>query len=230
MSFSALFIRRPVGTTLLTIALALAGALAYPFLPVSPLPQVEFATIEVQRHPARGQSGNHGLGRGHAARTPVRTHCRAQRNDLHQLSRLHTITLQFDLSRNIDAAARDVQAAINAARGQLPANLPNNPRYRKINPADSPMLIMALTSEVVSRGQMYDVASSMLQQKLSQVEGVGRVVVGGGALPAVRVEVNPTVLNSQGLSLEDVRQALSDANANRPKGDITDGSAILDDQ
>ena len=134
------------------------------------------------------------------------------------------ITLQFDLSRNINAAARDVQAAINAARGQLPANLPNTPFYRKSNPADSPVVILALTSDIVGRARMYDMASSILQQKLSQVEGVGRVIVGGGALPAVRVDVNPTVLNSYGLSLEDVRAVLSGANANRPKGEIADGS------
>src|SRR5205823_3558542 len=131
------------------------------------------------------------------------------------------IVLQFDLSRNIDAAARDVQAAINAARGQLPANLPNNPTYRKVNPADAPILIIALQSDTYNRGQMYDAASSILQQKLAQVGGVGQVFVGGGALPAVRVEVNPTVINRMGMSLEDVRTALANANANRPKGSVS---------
>ena len=224
MNFSALFIRRPVGTTLLTIALALAGALAYPFLPVSPLPQVEFPTIEVNA----ALPGASPETMASAVATPLERQFGriAGLNEMTSISTLGStrVTLQFDLSRSINAAARDVQAAINAARGQLPANLPNNPRYRKSNPADSPVLILGLTSEVVSRGGMYDVASSMLQQKLSQVEGVGRVVVGGGALPAVRVEVNPTVLHSYGLSLEDVRVALASANANRPKGEITDGS------
>src|SRR5262249_8976854 len=132
------------------------------------------------------------------------------------------ISLQFDLSRDINAAARDVQAAINAARGQLPANLPNAPYYRKSNPADSPVMILALTSDLVGRARMYDMASSVLQQKLSQVRGVGRVVGGGGALPAVRVEVNPTILHGYGLSLEDVRAVLSTANANRPNGEIAE--------
>src|SRR5262249_19550029 len=129
-----------------------------------------------------------------------------------------TIVMQFDLSRNIDAAARDVQAAINAARSQLPANLPNNPTYRKVNPADAPILILSLTSDTFPTSRLYDAASSILQQKLSQIEGVGQVLVGGGALPAVRVAVNPTLLNNTGLGLEDVRLALSTANANRPKG------------
>ena len=133
------------------------------------------------------------------------------------------IVLQFDLSRDIDAAARDVQAAINAARSQLPANLPNNPTYRKVNPADAPVLILALTSDTIDKGRIYDAASSILQQKLAQTEGVGQVTVGGGALPAVRVDVNPTELNSFGLGLEDVRQALTSANANRPKGTVGDG-------
>jgi len=130
------------------------------------------------------------------------------------------ITLQFDLNRNIDAAARDVQAAINAARGQLPANLPNNPSYRKVNPADAPIMLLSLTSETVERAHMYDIASSILQQRLAQLPGVGQVNVGGGALPAVRVDVNPMALNKNGLSMEDVRTALAAANANRPKGSL----------
>ena len=120
-----------------------------------------------------------------------------------------SITLQFDLNRNIDAAARDVQAAINAARGQLPANLPNNPWYRKVNPADAPIMLLALTSDLVGRPRMYDIGSTILQQKLAQVQGVGQVIVGGGALPAVRVELNPTALNNTGLALEDVRAAIA---------------------
>ncbi len=131
-----------------------------------------------------------------------------------------SITLQFDLDRNIDAAARDVQAAINAARGQLPANLPNNPWYRKVNPADAPILLLSFTSPVLERARMYDIASTILQQKIAQVEGVGQVFVGGGALPAVRVEANPTALYARGMSLEDVRGFLTTVNVNRPKGDI----------
>ena len=224
MNFSALFIHRPIGTTLLTIALALAGAMAYQFLPVSPLPQVEFPTITVQA----GLPGASPEIMASAVATPLERQFGriAGLNEMTSVSALGTtrITLQFDLSRDINAAARDVQAAINAARGQLPANLPSNPFYRKSNPADSPVLILALTSDMVGRARMYDMASSLLQQKLSQVEGVGRVVVGGGALPAVRVDVNPTILHSYGLSLEDVRAALNGANANRPKGEISDDS------
>src|SRR5262249_25367073 len=136
-----------------------------------------------------------------------------------------TVVLQFDLGRNIDAAARDVQAAINAARSQLPSNLPNNPNYRKVNPADAPILILALTSETVDTSRMYDAASSILQQKLAQVEGVGQVVVGGSALPGVRVDLNPTALDRYGVGLDQVRSALSVANANRPKGEVADGTA-----
>src|SRR5207302_11013677 len=135
-----------------------------------------------------------------------------------------TVVLQFDLGRNIDAAARDVQAAINAARGQLPTNLPNNPTYRKVNPADAPILILALTSETLDTSRMYDVASSILQQKLAQLEGVGQVVVGGSSLPGVRVELDPAVLTNHGIGLNDVRSALAAANANRPKGEVADGT------
>src|SRR5215813_5991393 len=224
MNFSALFIHRPIGTTLLTIALALVGIIAYQFLPVSPLPQVEYATIEVQAA-LPGASADIMVS---AVATPLERQFGriAGLNEMTSTSFLGAtrISLQFDLSRDINAAARDVQAAINAARGQLPANLPNAPFYRKSNPADSPVVILALTSDIVGRARMYDMASSILQQKLSQVPGVGRVVVGGGSLPAVRVDVNPTVLHSYGLSLEDVRAVLSGANANRPKGEIADNS------
>jgi multidrug efflux pump len=224
MNFSALFIRRPIGTTLLTIALALAGMIAYQFLPVSPLPQVEFPTIEVQA----SLPGASPEIMASAVATPLERQFGriAGLNEMTSSSFLGftRISLQFDLSRDINAAARDVQAAINAARGQLPANLPNAPFYRKSNPADSPVVILALVSDIVGRARMYDLASSILQQKLSQVPGVGRVVVSGGSLPAVRVAVNPTVLHSYGLSLEDVRAVLSGANANRPKGEIADNS------
>jgi multidrug efflux pump len=224
MNISALFIRRPVGTTLLMLAIALAGIVAYQFLPVSPLPQVDYPTISV----FATLPGASPETMASAVATPLeREFSRiAGLNEMTSTSYLGStsINLQFDLSKNINAAAREVQAAINAARGQLPPNLPNNPTYRKTNPADSAILILALTSEVLDRGRLYDVASSILLQKISQVEGVGRVFAWGGALPAVRVSVNPTILNSYGLSLEDVRGALFGANANRPKGEIAEGS------
>ncbi len=224
MNLSALFIRRPIGTTLLTVALGLAGMLGYQFLPIAPLPQVEFPTIQVE---ARLPGASPDIMASAVAAPLERQFGRiAGLNEMTSTSYLGstTITMQFDLSRSIDAVAREVQAAINAARGQLPANLPANPMYRKTNPADSPILVLALTSDTVDTGRMYDVAASILQQRLSQVEGVGRVIVGGAALPAVRVEVNPTVLHSHGLSLEEVSAVLSSANVNHPKGDIADGS------
>jgi multidrug efflux pump len=224
MSFSTLFIQRPVATTLLTIALGLAGALAYPLLPVAPLPQVEFSTITV----TASLPGASPETMASAVATPLERQFGriAGLNEMTSVSSLGatSITLQFDMSRRINAAARDVQAAINAAQGQLPPNMPRTPFYRKTNPADSAIIILGLTSDVLDRGRLYDVGASILQQKLSQIPGVGRVIVGGGALPAVRVAVNPTSLNSYGLSLEDVRVALDNANANRPKGDIADGS------
>ncbi len=223
MSISAPFIHRPIATTLLTVAIALSGAVAYKFLPVSPLPQVEFPTISV----SAGLPGASPDTMASSVATPLERQFGriAGVNEMTSTSSLGStnITIQFDLSRNIDAAARDVQAAINAARGQLPANLPNNPSYRKVNPADAPIMILTLTSDVIERARMYDVGSSILQQKLAQVEGVGQVVVGGGALPAVRVDVNPTALNNTGLGLEDVRAALASANANRPKGELAHG-------
>ncbi len=224
MNLSALFIHRPTGTTLLILAIALAGVVAYRFLPVSPLPQVDYPTISV----SASLPGASPETMASAVATPLEREFGriAGLNEMTSTSYLGStsISLQFDLSRNINAAAREVQAAINAARGQLPPNLPNNPTYRKTNPADSAILILALTSDVLDRGRLYDLASSILQQKISQVSGVGRVFVWGGALPAVRVAVNPTVLNSYGLSLEDVRGVLAGANANRPKGEIADGS------
>ena len=222
MSVSAPFIRRPVATTLLTLAIALAGATAYRFLPVSPLPQVEFPTINV----SAGLPGASPSTMASAVATPLERQFGriAGVTEMTSTSSLGStgITIQFDLSRDINAAARDVQAAINAARGQLPANLPNNPYYRKVNPADAPVLILALTSDIVGRPRMYDIGSSILQQKLAQVAGVGQVIVGGGALPAVRVDVNPTALYNNGLGLEDVRATLAAANANRPKGEVAD--------
>ena len=229
MSISSPFIRRPVATTLLTIAIALAGAIAYRQLPVSSLPQVEFPTIQV----SAALPGASPETMASAVATPLERQFGriAGVTEMTSTSNLGacSITLQFDLNRNIDAAGRDVQAAINAARGQLPTNLPNNPNYRKVNPADAPVLIIALTSDTYSQGRMYDVASSILQQKLSQVQGVGQVFVGGSALPSVRVDVNPTALNNYGLGLEDVRTTLANANANEPKGwiDTADQSFLL---
>jgi multidrug efflux pump len=224
VSISAPFIQRPVGTTLLTVALALSGAVAYRLLPVSPLPQVEFPTLQVQA----SLPGASPETMASSVATPLERQFGriAGLTEMTSASYLGStsVILQFELNRNIDAAARDVQAAINAARGQLPANLPTNPTYRKSNPADSPVMILALTSDTHDTGRIYDAASSVLQQKLSQVKGVGQVIISGGALPAVRVEVNPTLLQGRGLALEDVRAFLASANANRPKGEISEST------
>ncbi len=222
MSLSSPFIHRPVGTTLLTVAVTLAGALGYIFLPVSPLPQIDFPTISV----GAALPGASPETMASAVATPLERQFGriAGITEMTSASALGTtsITMQFDLDRDIDAAARDVQAAINAARGQLPTNLPNNPSWRKVNPADAPIMMLSLTSDTYTKAQMYDAASTILQQKLSQVEGVGQVMVGGGAAPAVRVDVNPTILNHMGVGLEDVRAALAAANTNVPKGQISD--------
>ena len=224
MNISGPFIRRPVATTLLTSALALAGAIAFRLLPVAPLPQVEFPTIQV----SAALPGASPETMASAVAMPLERQFGriAGVTEVTSTSSLGstTIVLQFDLTRNIDAAARDVQAAINAARGQLPTNLPNNPAYRKVNPADAPIFILALTSDTLDTSRLYDAASSILQQKLAQVEGVGQVVVGGSALPAVRVELNPTVLNKYGIGFDEVRSALAAANANRPKGELANGT------
>jgi multidrug efflux pump len=221
MSLSAPFIRRPVGTTLLTIAITLAGALSYFFLPVSPLPQVEFPTISV----SASLPGANPETMASAVATPLERQLGriAGITEMTSSSSLGStsIVLQFDLNRNIDAAARDVQAAINAARSQLPSTLPNNPSYRKVNPADAPIMILAMTSETYTKPKIYEAAATIVQQRLSQIDGVGQVNVGGGSSPAVRVSVNPTILNSYGLGMDDVRRALNTANANRPKGQIS---------
>jgi multidrug efflux pump len=224
MNLSAPFIRKPVATTLLTAGMALAGILAFRFLPVSPLPQVDFPTIQVSASlpgadpETMATSVAAPLERqlGHIAGVTemTSTSFRGSTN----------IVMQFDLNRNIDGAARDVQAAINAARSYLPPSLPSNPTYRKVNPADAPILILALTSETATRAQMYDAASTVLQQKLSQVQGIGQVFVGGGSLPAVRVELNPAALNKYGIGLGDVRTLLGNTNVNRPKGQLADGT------
>jgi multidrug efflux pump len=223
MNISEPFIRRPVATTLLTIAMALAGGVAYTLLPVSPLPEIDFPTISV----STGLPGASPQTVASSMATPLERQLGhiAAVSEMTSSSGLGSasITLQFDLNRNFDAAARDVESAINAARGYLPANLPNNPSYRKVNPADSPILILALTSKALDRGALYDAASTVMAQKLSQITGVGQVVVGGSAFPAVRVELNPQALNKYQLGLEDVRSVLSGANANTPKGFFSDG-------
>ena len=220
MNISAPFIRRPVATSLLSVALLLAGALAYRFLPVASLPQVEFPVIQVQAV----LPGASPETMASSVATPLERQFGriAGVTEMTSTSLLGaaTIVLQFDLDRNINAAARDVQAAINAARTQLPANLPNNPTYRKVNPADAPIMILALTSDLLPVGRVYDAADSILAQKLAQVEGIGQVVVGGGAKPAVRAQVDPTLLTQLGISLEQVRSALRAVNANSPKGEI----------
>ena len=228
MNISAPFIRRPVGTALLTTAIALAGAVAYLQLPVAPLPQVDFPTISVGAS-LPGASPEI-MASSVAAPLERQLGHIAGVNEMTSSSTLgsSSITLQFDLNRDINGAARDVQAAINAARANLPANLPSNPTYRKVNPADAPILILALTSDIYDRGQLYDAASTIIQQKLLQIEGVGSVNVGGGALPAVRVDVNPTLLNSFGLSLGDVSTMLGQQNANLAKGQLADDQTTLD--
>ena len=205
----------------MAMALLMAGALAFNFLPVAPLPQVEFPVIQV----SAALPGASPETMASAVATPLERQFGriAGINQMTSTSQLGStsIVLQFDLNRNIDAAGRDVQAAINAARSQLPANLPGNPNYRKVNPADAPILILALTSDILTLPQMYDAADSILSQKLAQIEGVGQVFVGGGAKPAVRAEVNPTLLNKLGVGLDTVRTALTSANANSPKGELT---------
>src|SRR5580692_462430 len=224
MSISAPFIRRPVGTSLLAAALLLSGILAFNYLPVASLPRVDFPVISVgaQLPGADPQT------MASAVATPLeRQFGRISGvNQMTSSSQLGStgIALQFDLNRNIDAAARDVQAAINAARSQLPANLPSNPTYRKINPADAPILILALTSDTVPVARLYDTSDSILAQKLSQVNGVGQVFTYGSAPPAVRAEVNPMLLNKLGVGLDTVRNALNLANANQAKGQVSNGA------
>jgi multidrug efflux pump subunit AcrB len=224
VNISAPFIKRPIGTSLLTLALLMSGALAFSFLPVAPLPQVEFPVIQV----SASLPGASPETMASAVATPLERQFGriAGINQMTSVSQLGStgIVLQFDLTRNIDAAARDVQAAINAARSQLPSYLPGNPWYRKVNPADAPILIMSMTSDSVTLPDIYDQANSILSQKLAQVNGVGQVYVGGGANPAVRAEINPAMLNNYGIGLDAVRTALTAANANRPKGEVANGT------
>ena len=223
MNLSAPFIARPVATTLLTIGLALAGLVAFFGLPVSPLPKIDFPTIQVTAN-LPGASPE-------TVATSVTTPLERRLGAIAGVTEITSsstvgnsrITLQFDLSRDIDGAARDVQAAISAARADMPADLRSNPQYRKLNPADAPVMVIALTSNTLGQGRLFDAGSNILQQKLSQVSGVGQVQLGGSSLPAVRVELNPTALNKYGIGLESVRAALAAANANSPKGAIEVG-------
>ncbi|HLH75496.1 MAG TPA: multidrug efflux RND transporter permease subunit [Candidatus Binataceae bacterium] len=228
MGISDPFIRKPVATTLLVIALMLVGMLAFRHLPVSPIPQVDFPTIQVQAQ----LPGASPQTMASSVATPLERQFGriAGLTELTSSSTLGftTIVLQFDLSRDIDAAAREVEAAINAARSQLPTTLPQNPTYRKVNPSDSPIMMLGLTSDTITRGQIYDLASSIMAQKLSQIQGVGQVIVGGGALPAVRVELNPTQLTNYGIGLDQVRAALAAANANIPKGELANNQESIE--
>jgi multidrug efflux pump len=228
MNISAPFIRRPVATTLLTVGITLAGAIAFNVLPVSPLPQVDFPTISVSASLPGGSP--------EIIASSIATPLERQFSQIAGVTEMTSssslgsasITLQFDLSRDIDGAARDVEAAINAARTYLPANLPANPTYRKVNPADSPIIILGLTSDKYDKPAIYDEASSVIAQKLSQIEGVGQVSVGGGAGPSVRVEVNPMLLNSHGLTISNIQSVLSQQNAHEPAGQISDGVTTAD--
>ncbi|AMP16139.1 efflux RND transporter permease subunit [Collimonas pratensis] len=223
MNISRPFIERPIATTLLTIGVALAGMVAFRLLPVSPLPQVDLPTISV----SAGLPGASPETMAATVATPLERALGsiAGVTEMTSSSTLSStrITMQFDLSRDIDGAARDVQAALNAARNLLPTGLPSNPSYRKVNPADAPIIILSLTSDSMTQGQMYDAADTILAQKLSQVKGVGQVSVGGSSQPAVRVELNPTALNKYGIGSADVRTAIAATNANRPKGVLEDG-------
>ncbi|MGD0532495.1 MAG: efflux RND transporter permease subunit, partial [Methyloceanibacter sp.] len=220
MNLSAVFIHRPIGTTLLTVGLAAAGAIAFFQLPVAPLPEVDFPTISVQATLPGGSPEDVAV----TVASPLERHL-GQIADVTEMTSSSSvgstrINLQFGLDRDINGAARDVEAAINAARADLPTSLRTNPTYRKVNPADSPIMILTLTSDTLRRGQLYDAASTVLAQKLSQVEGIGEVIVGGSSLPAVRVDLIPQALNNYGIGLEDVRAALGAANAHSPKGGI----------
>jgi multidrug efflux pump len=228
MSLSSPFIRRPVGTTLLTAAVAIAGGIAFAVLPVAPLPQVDFPTISVNA----SLPGASAQIMAAAVATPLErqfSHIAGvtEMTSSSTLSSTH-VTLQFDLNRNIDGAARDVQAAINAARTYLPANLPSNPSYHKVNPADAPIMILGLTSDKYNVTRIYDLASTILEQKLSQIQGVGQVGVNGGATPSVRVEVNPTKLESFGLTLGSVQSILRLQNSHEPRGQLSDNGLTED--
>ncbi len=223
MNMSSIFIKRPVATALITVAIGLAGSVAFRLLPVSPLPQVDFPTISVSASLPGGSP--------EIMASSVATPLERQFGRISAVTEMTSssslgqtsITLQFDLNRNIDAAARDVEAAINAARSYLPANLPANPTYRKVNPSDAPIMILALTSNKLPQPDLYDAASSVLMQRISQIPGVGQVIVGGSSSPAVRIDVNPTVLHNYGLDLESLRSSINAQTANIAKGSFSDG-------
>ena len=223
MGLSSTFIKRPVGTTLLTVAVAIAGVIGYLVLPVAPLPQVDFPTISVQA----GLPGASAQMMAASVATPLERQLGhiAGITEMTSSSQLGStnITLQFDLDRNIDGAAHDVQAAINAARTYMPANLPSNPHYRKINPSDAPIMIIGMSSTKYNITKVYDLASTLLEQRLSQIPGVGQVGVFGGATPAVRVEVNPAELESYGLTLAKVQSVLNLQNSDAPRGQLDNG-------
>lgn len=227
MNLSLLFINRPVATTLLTLGLMLAGILAFMLLPVASLPQIDFPTITVQaRLPGASPE---------VMATSVATPLERQIGRIAGITEITStsmngqtsVTVQFDLSRDIDGAARDVQAAINASLSQLPTTLTNNPIYRKVNPADAPVMILSLTSDIYTPGQMYDVASTILQQRILRIEGIGQVIVGGGSLPAVRIELNPTALNQYGTGLDDTAKTITQANTIQAKGQVNNNDGTL---
>src|ERR1700753_3152625 len=228
MSLSSPFINRPVATTLLTVAIAIAGGIAFNVLPVSPLPQVDFPTISV--------SGSLPGASAQIMASSVATPLERQFGHIAGVTEMTSssslgstgVTMQFDLSRNIDAAARDVEAGINAARTDLPANLPSNPSYRKVNPADSPIMIISLTSDKYDKQAMYDAASTIMEQKLSQNQGGGQVNVGGASYPSVRVDGNPPELNHYGITMATIQRLLSLQNSDLARGQIADGKISAD--
>ena len=223
MNFSRPFIHRPVATALVTLGITLAGAIAFFLLPVAPLPQVDVPTIAVQASlPGAGPDTMAATVATPLERTLGRIAGVTEITSSSSLGNTRVI-VQFDLDRDIDGAARDVQAAINAARPLLPTSLPSNPTYRKLNPADAPIMILSLTSDTLTRGQMYDAASTVLAQRLAQVDGIGQVNIGGGALPAVRVELDPNRLAQSSIALEEVRNAIVGTNAKRPLGAVERG-------
>src|ERR1700726_1438157 len=228
MNISAPFIHRPVATTLLTVAIALAGAIGFQVLPVAPLPEVDFPTISV--------SGGLPGGSADIMASSVATPLERQFGHIAGVTEMTSsstlgatsVTLQFDLSRDINGAARDVEAGINAARSYLPANLPANPTYRKVNPADSPIMVLGLQSNVYGVPTLYDEASSVIAQRVSQITGVGQVNVVGASYPAVRVELNPTKLTHYGISLPSVASAISGQNSNIAQGQLANGNTTTD--
>jgi len=221
MPISAPFIRRPIATSLLTLAVVMAGSVGYTLLPVAPLPQVDFPTISVNA----GLPGASPETMASSVATPLERQfgriAGVTEMTSSSVAGSTSVTLQFELNRDINAAARDVQAAINAASGQLPSNLPGLPTYRKANPSDQPILNITMTSDVLPMSKVYDAADSIVGQKVSQISGVGQVSVGGSARPAVRIEINPTVLANYGIGLEQVRTALGQVNSNEPKGAVS---------